>query len=244
MIKAFICLGSENTDDLLDRLLQQTECSDSTAADEECHRTNPRSSNCLRSTAVNGLKWTFQLCVLMLALLGVRHLFESVPIGRAPSPSSLLPRCYCGESDFEAVSMGCIFDHLAVDWLPEECIDAEMTAEFVRSGPNPDGSWTFYADWDRVPESRLTSRQMEEYAKTGKDYYATKGWHVAHCMFTLRKQFRARTIGTVLEPWNDKEDHVMHCLEYIMDNTTSFDEIETKIPGWDRHGRGEIEKGS
>jgi hypothetical protein len=50
------------------------------------------------------------------------------------------PHCWCGTSDEEAMTMGCRYDHLAVDWLPQSCIDDELVKEFDRSGPGPDGT--------------------------------------------------------------------------------------------------------
>ncbi len=54
--------------------------------------------------------------------------------------------CACGSSVSEAKSLGCVFDALASAWLPPECRDDELTAEFNRSGPGPDGAWPYWAD--------------------------------------------------------------------------------------------------
>lgn len=51
--------------------------------------------------------------------------------------------CSCGESVAEAISRGCKYDLLASAWLPKQCRDDELSAEFDRSGPGLDGEWTY-----------------------------------------------------------------------------------------------------
>lgn len=51
--------------------------------------------------------------------------------------------CSCGKSVAEALKLGCKYDLLASAWLPEQCRDDELSAEFDRSGPGPNGEWTY-----------------------------------------------------------------------------------------------------
>lgn len=142
--------------------------------------------------------------------------------------------CWCGTSDAEAIAMGCKYDHLAVDWLPPHCIDDELTAEFDRAGPGPSGEWDYYTEPKSTAE-QLNYTEIDEYAVVAKDYYATSKWHMAHCVFIWRKQFRAKTTGKVVEPWNENEEHIMHCGTYFMERNNVSDWIDTIIPGTDRH---------
>jgi len=140
------------------------------------------------------------------------------------------------------MAMGCRYDHLAVDWLPQSCIDDELVKEFDRSGPGPDGTWPYFekeilspSDVSFIP---INATEIDTFASEGRDYYATKEWHILHYMFTWRKQFRAGFSGKSVEPWNNKEDHIMHCSNYVLGAirmNRRLDDIETIILGADRH---------
>lgn len=136
--------------------------------------------------------------------------------------------------------MGCRYDHIAVDWLPPHCIDDELATEFDGAGPN--GTWSYFklngislSGSSYVP---INAHEIDDLAKEGIDYYATREWHIAHCMFIWRKQFRSMSRGRSMEPWNNKEGHIKHCSTYIMDalkKGQSLDEVDTFIPGNARH---------
>ncbi|KAK8098874.1 uncharacterized protein PG998_012115 [Apiospora kogelbergensis] len=156
--------------------------------------------------------------------------------------------CWCGSSDEEAAALGCIYDHIAVDWLPTHCHDADLVDEFDASGPAPpNGTWPYYRATSHGimgPQLALLDEAItiDSLARGGEDYFATVEWHVAHCLFTWRKQVKSRheESNLVVEPWNDDEDHVRHCSGYIWNvirNGRSLDEVDTIIPGKARHER-------
>jgi hypothetical protein len=158
-------------------------------------------------------------------------------ISSSPSPSEDLA-CWCGTSDAEAIAMGCRYDHLAVDWLPDHCIDEELTIEFDQAGPGPNGSWLYFKH--RYGRDAISDDEIDDYAKKGTNYFTTREWHIAHCIFTWRKQFRSRSTGKMIESWNENEGHIKHCGKYFMDAIRfkkDLDEIETLIPGRARHVR-------
>jgi hypothetical protein len=60
-------------------------------------------------------------------------------------------------------------------------------------------------------------------------------------MFTWRKQFRARFGAINVEPWNNNEEHIEQCSDYIMQTVRwglSKDVVDTTILAVDRHPRG------
>ena len=152
------------------------------------------------------------------------------------------PPCWCGTSNEEAIAMGCIYDHIAVDWLPPDCTDRDLVAEFDRSGPGPNGTWPYFVlstVSEKEPQfAPLDIAQIDTYAAQGTDYFATREWHILHCMFIWRKQLRAGLSGKVVEPWNNHEEHIKHCSSYIVDairTNQRLDDIDTWIPGTNRH---------
>jgi hypothetical protein len=129
--------------------------------------------------------------------------------------------------------MGCIYDHIAVDWLPLRCHDTELVAEFDAMG------WRYYrgTQLNLIPED--DGATIDALARDGEDYWTTTEWHVAHCLFTWRKQVRIGEGRSVeVEPWSAKDGHVKHCSEYIWNvirHARPLDEVDTIIPGTDRH---------
>lgn len=185
-------------------------------------------------------QWLLAIIVSGLAMYGffdvaTRVVESGISVIRAWSEQ---PACWCGTSDQEAVSVGCMYDHIAVDWLPPFCRDQELVDEFDCSGPNLDGSWSYYSLDDKGLFSRINASDIDSYARRGLDYWSTVEWHIAHCLFTWRKQFRKDFRREAIEPWNMKEAHVVHCTAYTMEVLREgriLWEADTLIPGRDRH---------
>lgn len=118
--------------------------------------------------------------------------------------------CDCGSSIAEAKDMGCKYDSMAAAWLPDICRDDELTEEFNRQGPGPNGEWLYWSD----PHAKhsLTLEDMALLADTGKPFFTTWDWHVAHCFGFFKKQIRGgftkASLGTT-----DPYGHIVHCRE-------------------------------
>ncbi|PWY95401.1 hypothetical protein BO94DRAFT_456032, partial [Aspergillus sclerotioniger CBS 115572] len=133
-----------------------------------------------------------------------------------PAPKS----CTCGTNTTTALSLNCKYDSLAAAWLPPHCRDDALTAEFDRSGPGPNGTWTYYAD-----DHHTIPMSVEEVAMLANNQSArvkmTREWHVVHCLFYWRKmvRIRDRVVGgeeVLLEPSFDNEEHVRHCVGVVL----------------------------
>ena len=135
-------------------------------------------------------------------------------------------RCVCGNSTQEALSLGCKYDSLATAWLPAECRDDELTAEFELAGPNADGSWPYYADHDHTIELDLEQVAMLA-DQPGAMWYSTWEWHVKHCAFYWRKQWRAWQEGRgLLEMENSRFEHIVHCEKTFLDKVATRAEVK------------------
>jgi hypothetical protein len=180
--------------------------------------------------------------VSFLTICGLVYLTLRVSSSGVTVRKEQLPQCWCGTSNEEAIEMDCVYDHIAVDWLPRSCIDHELVREFDKAGPGLDGAWPYY-ERDGTLSLRhsfmpLNETDIDELAREGKDYYATREWHIVHCMFVWRKQFRAVSNGISIETWNNNEDHIKHCTEYILTALrvgARLEDIDTIILGEDRH---------
>ncbi|KAK2591108.1 hypothetical protein QQS21_011196 [Conoideocrella luteorostrata] len=126
--------------------------------------------------------------------------------------------CDCGATIDEAISMGCKYDNLSVSWLPPQCRDDELTAEFNNAGPG--GEWRYWAD--RNQTQPLTIEEVGALAAKSireAQFWTAFGWHVSHCSFYWRKEYRMREGGLQVEHRYDRESHVKHCHMAFMART-------------------------
>lgn len=118
--------------------------------------------------------------------------------------------CNCGESIAEARAMGCKYDSIMTAWLPDHCRDDELTEEFNNAGFGPNGEWEYYSDLEKT--HRLSLEEVANLADVGGLFFVTQGWHVRHCHFVWRKQFRTRWTKIQISLRDDNEMHIMHCM--------------------------------
>ncbi|KAH8805172.1 hypothetical protein F5884DRAFT_708406 [Xylogone sp. PMI_703] len=154
--------------------------------------------------------WKTIIC--LLAVYGIISLVRQW--SHAAQPKTPLS-CNCGHSVDEAISMGCKYDPLAAAWLPDHCRDKELSEEFDKAGPGPNGSWSYYSD--KYGTRQLNVTEISYYANNrSAQYWSTYEWHVVHCIFYWRKQFRARFTGVTVEKRFDTEAHIKHCGKMFM----------------------------
>ncbi|KAI1169584.1 hypothetical protein F4777DRAFT_596571 [Nemania sp. FL0916] len=130
--------------------------------------------------------------------------------------------CDCGSSTATARALGCEYDTLAAAWLPQHCIDKELTREFDRAGDRANGTWGYFADSKFNHE--LTIDEVAALADVPDALiYMTPRWHAVHCLFYWRKQVRRQFTGVTIEPRFNTEGHAKHCWKVF-----EHPEIKTK----------------
>lgn len=123
---------------------------------------------------------------------------------------SLYPSCSCGGTTVaEAKARGCIFTPLSIAWLPPHCIDMELSNDFDKQGPGPNGEWDYWADENMT--RRLTREETGMLADYDGVFYATQDWHVTHCLYTWQKHYRSKWTGVTIERRSNGLDHIGHC---------------------------------
>ncbi|KAK5662264.1 hypothetical protein OQA88_8169 [Cercophora sp. LCS_1] len=105
-------------------------------------------------------------------------------------------------------NLECTYDALAAAWLPPHCRDTELADQFTKSGPNPDGTWTYYADANGT--RRITEAEIAQLPRGGS-FWVERDWHLMHCVFYWQKYMRMRITGTIMEERFDNIPHVRHC---------------------------------
>ena len=162
---------------------------------------------------------TLVLWNILILGLGAYGLYLYSVSDRPVPPKAVL--CYCGESIAEAKALGCKYDSLSVSWLPPHCRDDELVAEFDRSGPGANGEWPYWADINATRAIPLEEIGLLAGLPRGKAiFYSSNGWHVAHCGFSWRKEFRMRAKGLMMEKRYDTESHIEHCYSWFMKEVT------------------------
>lgn len=126
----------------------------------------------------------------------------------------------CGNSTLEARALGCKYDVLLNNWVPEQCVDTEFVEEYKE-----DRSWAAFADEAMTQE--LTS--IDEMSDRDHYYTSTRD-HVNHCVVVWKKQFwtlfeEARAFDSVImTPY-----HTDHCTQYLMNVAMETESRATKV---------------
>lgn len=153
------------------------------------------------------VSWTWKGIVCLLALWGC---FDLLHRSWRIIQSERRVSCNCGNSTAEAMALGCKFELLAGAWLPDACRDDELAEEFNHAGPGPNGEWGYYDH--RNGSKELTVAEVAAYAdRPSERYWTSFDWHLAHCIFYWRKQYRSRFNGLKVDSRHNTEGHIIHC---------------------------------
>ncbi|KAM0541199.1 hypothetical protein ACHAPJ_013339 [Fusarium lateritium] len=123
---------------------------------------------------------------------------------------------HCGNSSTEAESLGCVFDLLTNNWMPEDCSDPITDNEYRDWVLAPDrqlGPWAFFLDSEA--QHRVESKEeLSELVDT--HVYTTRENHLAHCTFLARRMHRLTT-GEIKAVAHNTFAHTLQCTSAILD---------------------------
>ncbi|WEW55742.1 hypothetical protein PRK78_001175 [Emydomyces testavorans] len=175
-----------------------------------------------RSTRSSRLRTLRNLSILLLALWGLGDLAYRISTTiRSHKPRS----CNCGDTIAQALANNCKYDSIAAAWLPPACRDDDLIAQFERSGPNPDGSWGYYADVNKT--RTLSLKEVSLLPNSGGHFFTTHQWHVVHCAYYWKKMYLAPKKGITIEQRYDNLMHINHC-EMMFLKRDPLDKIVTE----------------
>lgn len=141
--------------------------------------------------------------VLFVGFL-VLGLFVSFRLSNTQDSHQTVLHNPCGNTVAEAKAHGCEWDVLSFCWLPEQCLDRELTQSFRDAGP-----WVFYGD-----RNKTVTISEEAFGENKQTVYLTNELHAAHCAFTWLKFHRALTAGNMIHAQLDMT-HTEHCSHVI-----------------------------
>lgn len=111
----------------------------------------------------------------------------------------------CGSDVREARAAGCEFDPVSFAWLPERCLDRELSAELAKT------NWTLHADRaGTVPKSDMA------FAANDSTTYITNANHVMHCVFAWKRLHRMILAGKSYHS-GLSYGHTLHCSKIILE---------------------------
>ena len=114
----------------------------------------------------------------------------------------------CGYTPEEARRRGCTFDLVSFSWLPDDCLDAEIEAEFLNAA-----DWHFFHDINATVEASLDEVRRGE----AKGFYVPWTFHTAHCGYLFKKLHRAVRRGGKVDSYIWDYNHTMHCVQFMLD---------------------------
>lgn len=112
----------------------------------------------------------------------------------------------CGTTPEEARARGCFFEMTLSLWVPEECYDRELEAEYLS-----DPDLVYYRD------IHFTQVVPFDEVKRGEVYAWFVPWehHIRHCSFALKKFHRAAARGGKLDGYVLNYNHTLHCIDMM-----------------------------
>ncbi|EAT77781.1 hypothetical protein HBI56_193700 [Parastagonospora nodorum] len=140
------------------------------------------------------------ISLVVLAIMGLQPDHNNTDVYRLDARKHR-----CGKTPKEARELGCHFDVVTFAWVPEECLDEELAAEFRLQ------NFTWYND----PAGTATHTE-EELAEDLYDHWITQGDHATHCFFAWKKTHRAIEAGRPLHGGLTKWKHTLHCGDVLL----------------------------
>ncbi|KAF7516099.1 hypothetical protein G7054_g14293 [Neopestalotiopsis clavispora] len=163
----------------------------------------------------------FQGVIYILAIWGLQlffhHLFlltaaraRRVPPGNAGAGTQRVRlRTHDGRRPGQGLPVRQPLDSLAAAVLPRRRADGRVRP--LRTGPG--GKLVLLCRRGRA--AAPGPRRGRALGEAGGSFWASRDWHVVHCLYYWRKYARMRRTGTVMEARFDSEAHVEHCTRLI-----------------------------
>ncbi|KAF7960240.1 hypothetical protein EAE96_001838 [Botrytis aclada] len=132
----------------------------------------------------------------------------------------------CGNTTANAQQNNCVYDPLAVSWVPRQCLDSESLQEYHDHGP-----WEYF-------QNKNKSGKIDPLDLGFEMYYTTIREHVIHCAIVWQRVHRFTTgshknlmITSSLDESNF--EHTEHCSRMLIKwvdnfNATKLQELETR----------------
>ncbi|THV44623.1 hypothetical protein BGAL_0605g00060 [Botrytis galanthina] len=162
------------------------------------------------------------LCLFSISIVVIYSIFqyqEKQPVLKSRTFT-------CGNTTADAQRNDCVYDPLAVSWVPRECLDSTSLQEYNDHGP-----WEYF-------QNKNKSGRIDPLNLGFEMYYTTIREHVVHCAIVWQRLHRFTTgshenlvITSSLS--ESKLEHTEHCSRMLIKwvdnfNSTKLHELETR----------------
>lgn len=126
----------------------------------------------------------------------------------------------CGPNAAAAIAKGCHLDMISFTWLPHECYDADLSAEFIE-----------LKDWTWALDSNGTVQVTQEQILAGEinNGWVTFEYHLTHCLYTWKKLVRHLERGGAMDWYVMAYDHTRHCSKLLLQEDVDRDDFNSEF---------------
>jgi len=114
----------------------------------------------------------------------------------------------CGTTADEARAKGCVFEMTGFSWLPKQCHDPEVEANFLTASKD----FQYFRDMNYTQEVSLDEVKRGD----GLGFFVRQDYHKAHCAFLFKKLHRAVSRGQKLDGLISPLHHTGHCVHMLL----------------------------
>lgn len=115
----------------------------------------------------------------------------------------------CGTTPAEARSKGCVFETMGFSWLPRECSNPTIEAEFLEFERT---TLRYWRDQNYTEEVPLDEVQRGD----GPIFFVHQDYHRAHCAFLFKKMHKAIGTGQKVDGLVSPFHHTSHCVHMLL----------------------------
>lgn len=119
----------------------------------------------------------------------------------------------CGDSVASARALGCRFEPMSWQWIPQACYYAELIESFKETT-----EWRFYRDYKLEPADELDNAEI--LAGDHELVYTLDKYHVVHCAYQWMKLHQAWVNKKPIDDSAISLGHSNHCLMNVLNPYT------------------------
>ncbi|TGO90503.1 hypothetical protein BPOR_0062g00230 [Botrytis porri] len=162
------------------------------------------------------------LCLFSISFVVIYSTFQH----QSKQPELKARTFTCGNTTADAQQNNCIYDPLAVSWVPRQCLDSESLQEYYDHGP-----WDYF-------QNKNKSGKIDPLDLGFEMYYTTIREHVEHCAIVWQRLHRfttgSHTNSVMTSSLSESNlEHTEHCSRMLIKwvdnfNATKLQELETR----------------
>ncbi|TID17804.1 hypothetical protein E6O75_ATG10449 [Venturia nashicola] len=144
--------------------------------------------------------------IIVFQIFALPHQSQKKPTGREFGG--------CGSNIAEARALGCHFDVMTWQWVPEQCYFTDLIESFMLRA-----DWHFYHNYTLESADEI---DMGEILAGDHELVYTPDWyHPIHCTYMWMKLHQAYLEKRPIDDINSQMDHSLHCAKNILNPYTN-----------------------